>query len=90
MKLTVAEASSLKCPAGSGKDTCIGDRCMGWRWAEPMPKQIRMDHKPDCSRQQISLLSHSEECAICGAKAVQIEMPEERLGCCGLAGVPLF
>ncbi len=90
MKSTLAEAVSRKCPAGSGKDACTGDRCMAWRWAEPMPKRIKMAHGADCSRRQISLLSNTEECAVCGAKAVQIELPEERLGYCGLAGVPLF
>jgi len=90
MKRMLSEVSSLKCPAGSGEDCCVGDRCMAWRWVEPMPKQIKMEHKSNCSRQQISLLNNSEECVICGAKAVQTELPEQRLGYCGLAGVPLF
>jgi hypothetical protein len=99
MKLTANEAFSKRCPladrakTADGKVTnrfCLADECMAWRWAEPAPIQIKMEHKSNCSRQQISILCNSEECIICGAKAVQIEMPEKRLGYCGLAGVTLF
>ncbi len=88
MKMTKPEALKRKCVI-SKNEFCIVDQCMGWRWAEPTPSRIHMEHKSDCARRQISLLSHAEECVMCGAKAVQIELPDQRLGYCGLAGTPI-
>ncbi len=89
MKMTVSDALKKKCIV-SKNDFCIGDQCMGWRWAEPTPSRIQIEHRSDCARRQFSLLNNSEECVLCGAKAVQIELPDQRRGYCGLAGAPLF
>jgi hypothetical protein len=97
MRLTSEDALAKHCPMMRGEDKsesadgfCIAQRCMAWRWAEPMPKKVLMKHREDCSRLQISLLSHAEICPICGAAAVEIDLPEERLGYCGCAGPALY
>ena len=67
MNLTLKEARHRWCPhtprqrkeGAVAEGNCIGDACMAWRWAEPMPVNIEMVHKSECSRRQISLLSNS-------------------------------
>lgn len=97
MKLKAQEALAKHCPMMRGREKpeaggglCIAQQCMAWRWAEPMPKKVVMQHRQDCSRRQISLLSHAETCPICGAVAAEIDLPEERLGYCGCAGASLY
>lgn len=94
MRLTLAEASEKRCPLARDRDgagsACIGEKCMAWRWAEPMPGQLRIEHRSDCNRQQLSILSAAEECPLCGAKPFRIELHEIRQGYCGLAGFAEF
>ncbi|HPL64007.1 MAG: hypothetical protein PHG91_08755 [Syntrophales bacterium] len=92
MVLTPAEAIEKICPLtrGGAGALCIGDKCMGWRWAEPMPGQLRIEHRSDCNRQQVSILGATDECPFCGAKPFRIELAEIRRGYCGLAGIPEF
>jgi hypothetical protein len=55
-----------------------------------MPGQLRIEHRSDCNRQQLSILSAAEECPLCGAKPFRIELHEIRQGYCGLAGFAEF
>jgi hypothetical protein len=90
MKMTLLAVTYQKCPAGAADDLCIGDRCMAWRWAEPTPVEIRIDHKSDCAQPEAELPDDAVACPACGAPLEEVEKPEQRLGYCGLAGVPLY
>lgn len=94
MIMPMMEARLKKCPLPQTEGcTCCADACMMWRWAEPVGSRSVIRHTENCPHNRISLsmidIRNSGECIVCGAPVIEITLPNERKGYCGLGGPAL-